>query len=109
MAYLASRHRQDQERIEGRMDEIKHILANVQIIAAPKSKAVGLGSTVTLKDSKGKELVLQVVGTIEADPLAQKISDESPIGQALLGKKQGEEVEITRPTGNTTYTVAEIR
>lgn len=101
--------RQDQERIEGRIEEIKHILANVQLIAAPKSKSVGLGSTVTLKDTKGKELVLQVVGTIEADPLAQKISDESPIGQALLGKKQGEEVEITRPTGTATYTVAEIR
>ncbi len=100
--------RQDQERIEGRLDEIEHILANVELITASKSQKVCLGSTVTLKEAGGKEMVVQVVGTIEADPIAQKISDESPIGQALLGKKEGDEVEITRPSGATTYTVHAI-
>jgi transcription elongation factor GreA len=101
--------RQDQERIEGRLDEIEHILANSELITAGKSQKIGLGSTVTLKDDKGKEMVVQVVGTIEADPIAQKISDESPIGQALLGKKEGDSVEISRPSGATSYVVHAIR
>lgn len=100
--------RQDQERIEGRLEEIEHILANAELISANNGKQVGLGSTVTLKDDGGKELVLQVVGTIEADPLAQKISDESPIGQALLGKKEGDSVEIVRPNGATVYVLHAI-
>jgi transcription elongation factor GreA len=100
--------RQEQERNDGRIDEIEHILANVEVIKGGKGKAVSLGSTVTLKHSKGKELVFQVVGTIEADPLAKKISDESPIGKALLGKKEGEDVEIVTPAETTTYRIHAI-
>jgi transcription elongation factor GreA len=99
--------RQEQERNDGRIDEIEHILANVEVIKSKGSKQVGLGSTVTLKGGK-KDLVLQVVGTIEADPLAKKISDESPIGKALLGKKEGEDVEIKTPNDTTTYKIASI-
>jgi len=99
--------RQEQERNDGRIDEIEHILANVEVIKSNGSKKVGLGSTVTLKGGK-RDLVLQVVGTIEADPLAQKISDESPIGKALLGKKEGEDVEIVTPAETTTYKIAAI-
>ncbi len=101
--------RQEQERTDGRIAEVEHILANVAVITGGKGKKqVGLGSTVTLKHPKGKELVFQVVGTIEADPLAKKISDESPIGKALLGKKEGEDVEIVTPAETTTYTVHSI-
>jgi len=99
--------RQEQERNDGRIDEIEHILANVDVIKSNGSKKIGLGSTVTLKGAK-RELVLQVVGTIEADPLAQKISDESPIGKALLGKKEGDDVEIVTPAETTTYKIAAI-
>jgi transcription elongation factor GreA len=99
--------RQEQERTDARIDEIEHILANVEVIKSSGKKQVGLGSTVTLKGGK-KDLVLQVVGTIEADPLAQKISDESPIGKALLGKKEGESVEIKTPAETTTYKIASI-
>lgn len=99
--------RQEQERNDSRIEEIEHILANVEVIKANGTKQVGLGSTVTLKGGK-KDLVLQVVGTIEADPLAQKISDESPIGQALLGKKEGDNVEIKTPSDVTTYKIAAI-
>jgi transcription elongation factor GreA len=84
--------RQEQERVESRIAEIEHILLNVEIIKKNGSKKVGLGSTVTLKNHEKK--TLQVVGTVEADPLNGKISDESPIGQALLGKIEGDEVEI---------------
>jgi len=100
--------RQEQERNDGRIEEIEHILANVEIIKANgKSKTVGLGSTVTLKGGN-KELVFQVVGTIEADPLAKKISDESPIGKALMGKKEGEDVQIVLPAGANTYKIHTI-
>lgn len=101
--------RQEQERTDGRIDEIEHILANVEVIkTVTGGKQVQLGSTVTLKHKGGKELLLQVVGTIEADPLAKKISDESPIGKALLGKKVGDEVEIKTPAETTTYTITAI-
>jgi transcription elongation factor GreA len=100
--------RQEQERNDARIDEIEHILANVEVIQAKGKKQVGLGSKVTLKNAKGREMNLQVVGTIEADPLAQKISDESPIGKALLGKKEGDDVEIKTPAETMTYTISAV-
>lgn len=108
MEYSAAR--QDQERNEARIAEIEHILANVQIITAPKTDGkVVLGSKVLLKSQKSnKTKEFQVVGTVEADPLNGKISDESPIGQALMGKKEGEEVEIKTPAETTTYIIADI-
>lgn len=106
MEYTAAR--QDQERNEARIAEIEHILQNVKVITNPKSDSkVVLGSKVTLKSaSKSKEF--QVVGTVEADPLNGKISDESPIGKALMGKKEGEEVEIKTPAETAVYKIADI-
>lgn len=102
--------RQDQERNDARLEEVEYILANVELIKTTgRSRQVGLGSTVVLQGEDKKELVLQVVGTIEADPIAQKISDESPIGKALIGKKEGEEVEIQTPVETKTYKIAAIR
>ena len=101
--------KQEQEKNDARLEEVEYILANVELIKAGHGSKVSLGSTVTLKHAKGKELVFQVVGTIEADPMAQKISDESPIGRALLGKKEGEEVEIVTPAETTTYKITAIK
>jgi transcription elongation factor GreA len=82
-------------------------LQSSQIIKKPKSDGtVRLGSKVTVKD--GKPLVFQVVGTIEADPSQGKISDESPIGKALLGKKVGDKLEIKTLAGSDTYKIIEI-
>ncbi len=100
--------RQDQDRNDVRMAEIEHILQNVAIIKPPvNDHKVQLGSTVKLKND-GKTKEFQIVGTVEADPLNGRISDESPLGQALLGKKLGEEVEIQTPGDTTIYKVAEI-
>lgn len=100
--------RQEQEKNEDRINEIGTILKNVVLIKKPKDgKVVQLGSKVALS-SDGKKKELQVVGTVEADPLEGKISDESPIGKALLGKKLGEEVEITTPSETTTYKIDSI-
>ena len=101
--------RQDQEKNDARISELEHILANTEVITTPKSDSkVVIGSTVVLKGADGKEKKFQVVGTIEADPLEGKISDESPIGQALLGKKEGENVEIKTPAETAVYTIADI-
>ncbi len=99
----------DHERNESRIAEIEAILASVEIIVKPKGDSkVQLGSTVKLKNEAGKSKEFQVVGTVEADPLNGKISDESPIGQALLGKKEGDEVEIKTPAETATYKIADI-
>lgn len=100
----------EQERAESRISEIDHILKNVDVIAVPKNgNKVRLGSKVTLKvkGSKKTEEFL-IVGTVEADPLEGKISDESPIGRALIAKKVGEEVEIANPNEDHKYIIIEI-
>lgn len=108
MEYSAAR--QDRDRNEIRISEIEAILTNVKLITKPKGDSkVMLGSTVELKGDDGKKKVFQVVGTVEADPLAGKISDESPIGRALINKKVGEKVEIKTPAETAQYTVVDIQ
>ena len=100
--------RADLERNEIRVLEVENILANVEVIKKPNAGGkVQLGSLVKLS-GEGKTKEFQVVGTVEADPLNSKISDESPIGQALLGKKEGDTVEIATPNDVTTYKIVSI-
>lgn len=101
--------RQEQERTESRISEIEHILLNTEIIAQPKKNdEVELGNEVTLKGPKG-EKTFTVVGSVEADPLEGKISNESPIGKSLMGKKVGEAVEIKTPNDTTKYTIKSVK
>lgn len=101
--------RQEQDKNEARASEIEHILQNHELIKAPKGDSkVQLGSRVKLKSADGKTKEFQVVGTVEADPLEGKISDESPLGLAVLGKKQDDEVEIKTPAETATYKIVEI-
>ncbi len=105
--YAAARN--EQERNENRISEIEHILKNVEKISAPRnSDKVKMGSNVKLKGRGGKTLEFKIVGTVEADPLSGKISDESPIGLVLLNKKVGEEVEISTPVETAKYVIAEL-
>lgn len=100
--------RQEQEKVESRIAEIERILQNVEIITKPKVDGkVRLGSLVKLRND-GKTKEFQVVGTVEADPLNGKISDESPIGRALMGKKVGDSVEIVTPAETAAYKVVAI-
>ncbi len=100
--------REEQERLEARISELEQILRNAKIIKKPKtSSEVKLGNSVKLKSAGGKSLQFQVVGTIEADPLSGKISDESPIGKLLMGKKVGDKVLI-KNSPPTTYKIASI-
>jgi transcription elongation factor GreA len=100
--------RAEQDRNETRIVDIENILQNAEIIKKPRGDSkVQLGSVVKLK-SGGKTKEFQVVGTVEADPLSGKISDESPIGQALLGKKVSDTVEIATPADTSIYKIVSI-
>ena len=94
--------------IEGRIAEVEQILRNVVVISAPKKHdAVNIGSTVHLEIEDGKQ-IYQIVGSTEANPTEGKISNESPIGRALMGKKKGEEVAINVPSGEMVFKVVHI-
>jgi len=99
--------REEQGLVESRIAEIEDILLNAEIIKASKGSKVSLGSKVELKVDK-KTLTYTVVGPVEADPLAGRISNESPIGLALFGKKVGEKASVTTPKGNITYEIISI-
>lgn len=100
--------REEQDRLEARISEVEHIVQNAQVIKKPRGdNMVQLGSTVKLKSAGGVQKEFQVVGTMEADPLSGKISDESPIGKALLGKKEGDKV-VLKNSPDTTYKIVDI-
>ena len=93
----------EQACLESRIAEISSILANAQIVDSPKkSNKVHIGSTVTLMDlATQKERVFTIVGGAEADAANGKISNESPLGRAVLGHKKDEEISYEGPTGRT--------
>jgi len=96
--------------IDGRIDELEGLLKEAVIIRSNTRASrhlVKLGSTVTLH-TKGKKEIFTVVGEWEADPKEKKISHESPLGKALIGKKVGEKVEVEAPAGEISYTIVSI-
>lgn len=99
--------REEQGLVESRIAEIEDILLNAEIISATRSSSVKLGSKVELKTGK-KTVNYHVVGPVEADPMAGKISNESPIGLALMGKKIGDIATITTPKGSIKYEVVKV-
>lgn len=99
--------REEQGLLETRVIEIEDILQHASIIKAADATVVGLGSAVELKNSD-RTVTYTVVGPVEADPMEGKISDESPIGQALMGKKVGDEVTISTPKGEIVYTISSL-
>ncbi len=108
--YVAAR--EELSFIDGRLDELQELLRVASIIHEGNKKGVAkisikLGSKVTLHVG-GKKEHFMVVGEWEADPAEKKISHESPLGKALLGKKVGEKIEVAAPAGKIRYTIADI-
>lgn len=99
--------REEQGLVETRIAEIEDILLNAEIIKAGNGSKIGLGSQVELKTGK-KSVNYVIVGRVEADPMAGKVSNESPIGKALFGKKVGDEVVISTPKFNITYKIESV-
>lgn len=93
--------RNEQAEVEGRIKELEFMLANATIIEKKDSHTVDVGSTVTIKYvDDDEEEVYHIVGRMEADPFENKISNESPIGKAIINKSEGDTVEISSPTGS---------
>lgn len=102
----------EQAFIEGEIITLEKMLRNSKVIDAHDigTDVVSIGSIVVLKDLEfGDELEYSIVGSAEADPAEMKISNESPVGQAILGQKVGSVVEVNVPAGILKYEVLEIR
>ena len=90
------------------LEEIVHRAVVVEGEEGEEAKA-RLGASVELDDGSGNLVTFHLVGTHEADVLDNKISDESPLGQSLMGRRQGDEVKLSLGRGKVTYTVREVR
>jgi transcription elongation factor GreA len=93
--------------LEGRIDELEDLMKKAQVVKNNKADAVNVGCKVTV-ELNGNEYTYEVVGEWEADPMKKKISPTSPLGQALMGKKKGEDVEFEAPAGKVIYKVKKI-
>lgn len=99
--------KEEQSRMEQHIAELEATIKNAVIIEKSKGGVVAIGSTVTI-DCAGNEKEYRIVGSNEADPLKGKISNESPIGLALLGGKEGATVSIPTPAGDKTCTIVTV-
>ncbi len=92
---------------QGRLLELENIIGNAQIIEKNKSDKIGLGNTVVVEINK-IEKTYQIVGAQEVDPINGKISNESPLGNAFLGHKAGDKVEVQTPAGLQNYEIKKV-
>lgn len=102
----------EQARIEGQISEMENMIRTAVVVAdkAISTKEVGVGSVVRVQDvDSGKEIEYKIVGATEADPLKGRVSNESPIGAALMGEKKGKKVSFEIPDGTRTLKILEIR
>lgn len=99
--------KQDLSFIDGRIAELKDIITAAKVVTTHSKSTVDVGCKVTVH-IHGKSEVFHLVGEWEADPKAKKISHESPLGKALMGKKVGEHVEVSAPAGKIQYKVLNI-
>ncbi len=101
----------EQRDIEARIEEIEAILKNSEVILEEEidKDKINLGSTVKLFDVEfDEEVTYKIVGSTEANSLKGKISNESPIGKALIGKKAGESINVETPAGDAQYKILEV-
>lgn len=101
--------KEELEFLDGRIEELEEVLQSAELIKekSGKSGTVDVGTKVTV-NVNGNEHVFEMVGEWEADPMQKKISPESPLGQALVGRKVGDSVEVEAPAGKVTYQILAI-
>jgi len=100
--------REDHAWIQGRIEELTDIVSRAQVVNNNGTNQVAIGCSVTVTVNGGSH-EFHIVGEWEADPAAKKISHKSPLGEALIGKKVGESIEVDAPAGKIKYTIAEIK
>ena len=100
--------KEQQARLEGRILELEQLLAKAKLISKVETDQVTLGSVVFLRNSDDREYHYTLVGAYEANPSAGRISNESPVGKALLGHKVGDMVIVSTPGGVKEYTILTI-
>lgn len=99
----------EQAKVEGRISELEEMLKHVTVVANDASDRITVGTHVVVHDEQFDEDVeYSIVGSTEADPMEHKISDQSPLGIALLGKKQGESTVATTPAGEIKLKIVKI-
>lgn len=101
--------RNDQSELEIKIKQLEHVLSNAKIIKNSDSGTINIGSTVTIsyvEDNDEEEY--KIVGSSEADPFNNKISNESPIGDAIMGKKVGDIISVESPTGSYNIKITSI-
>lgn len=99
--------KEEQAFVEGRIQEIEEIIRNAEIIRHVDSDVVNIGSAVKVKID-GKEYAYTVVGSNEANPKEGRISNESLVGRALMGRKKGDKVDIQTPAGKKVYEIVSV-
>jgi len=100
--------REELEFLDGRIDELEEVLKNAAVVStAGNGHSVGVGTKVTVKVN-GKQTVFDIVGEWEAYPMNKKISHDSPLGVALLGKSVGDKAEVEAPAGKVSYEILAI-
>ncbi|MEG1551410.1 MAG: transcription elongation factor GreA [Oscillospiraceae bacterium] len=100
----------DQAKLEARINEIDNMLKNVKVFDEDSlgTEVVHIGSKVTISNAKKQKSEYKIVGFAQANPNEGKISDESPLGKALLGHKLGEKVQVDAPVGTLIFKIVEI-
>jgi transcription elongation factor GreA len=93
--------------LDGRISELEDVLKNTIVVAEEHNGHVTIGTKVTVKVN-GNKVDYHIVGEWEADPMNKLISNTSPLGQALVGKKKGESVEVAAPAGKVVYEILSI-
>ena len=101
----------EQSFVEGRIRELELLLANAKLIEKKKTKngEIEIGSTVVIKEGRLKPEEYQIVGAAEANPREGKVSHASPLGKALIGKKEGDKAEVLAPSGSFTVKIVEVK
>jgi transcription elongation factor GreA len=99
--------KQEQSFLEGRIATLEQQIRNAAVIAKGNGDKVDIGSKVVIKGAEGEE-TFTIVGSAEASPRDGRISNESPVGAALMGRKKGEKVVVQAPSGPIEYTLVRI-
>ncbi len=100
----------DQAKLEARINELENMIKNAKVFdeSTASTEIVHIGSKVTIQNSKRQKLTYQIVGFAQANPDEGKISDESPVGKALLGHKVGDKVVVEAPVGTLNFKIVSL-